>query len=71
MKTLAIGILIGITAFFLGIGIPVIINELYKIDSDYITLWTAADALAFYSVILSGLFSMGILVITIRYVSAP
>ena len=66
-KALAIGILSGTAALFLGIGIPVIINELYKIDNGYITLWSAADALAFYSVILSGLFSMGILAITIRY----
>lgn len=66
-KTLAIGILVGIIALFLEIGIPVIINELYKIDSGYVTLWNAADVLAFYSVILSGLFSVGILAITIRY----
>lgn len=64
--------------WFVGLGIigvviilvvivPIIINELYKIKDGYITLWTAADVLAFYSVVLSGIITIGALIATIYY----
>lgn len=59
------GLIIG--SLFFIIGIPVLINELYKIGSGYITLWSAADVLSFYAVILSGLISIGILIVTIHF----
>ena len=37
------------------IGIPVIINESYKANSGYMTMWGAADALAYYGTILGAL----------------
>lgn len=48
-------------------GIPLIINELYKVNAGYVTLWDASDVLSFYAVILSGIISIGILLVTIRY----
>lgn len=52
---------------FLVIGIPIIINELYKSNSGYLTLWGAEDVLAFYAVILSGIITIGALIATIYF----
>lgn len=49
------------------VGIPIAINESYKVKEGYITLWGAADVLAFYAVILSGLITIAVLVVTIYY----
>ena len=58
---------VGAVVLFFVICIPFVINEVYKIDVGYVTLWNAADALSFYSTILNGFFSVGILAITIYY----
>ena len=34
---------------------PLIINECYKLNSGYITLWSPADMLAYYGVVLGAL----------------
>lgn len=52
---------------FLVIGIPIIINELYKLNKGYKTLWDAADVLAYYSAVLSGLISIVALYVTIFF----
>lgn len=49
------------------IGIPILINESYKVNAGYITLWGAADVLSFYAVILSGLITIVVLAVTIHY----
>lgn len=58
--------LILIFIFFIFI-IPIIINELYKLEDGYITLWDATDVLSFYSVVLSGLITILALIMTIYY----
>lgn len=40
-------------AFIISLVIPVVINEAYKVGKGYITLWNAADVLAFYGEYLS------------------
>ncbi len=60
-------VLISIIIAILVIGIPIIINELYKLNFGYWTLWTAADVLAYYSVILSGIISIVALYVTIYF----
>ena len=52
---------------FFVFGIPLLINETYKIGSGYVTCWNAADVLTYYSVILSGIISIGSLATTILY----
>jgi len=52
---------------FLVLGIPVIINELYKMNTGYLTLWGAPDVLSFYGAILSGLIAVGSLIATIYF----
>lgn len=37
-----------IAAIFLLIGIPIIINECYKANCGYITVWDGADVLGYY-----------------------
>lgn len=56
-----------LSIIFLVFIVPIIINELYKVQDGYLTLWDAADVLSFYAVILSGIISVGILLVTIRY----
>lgn len=51
----------------LVVGIPIAINEAYKVDEGYITMWGAADVLSFYAVILSGIISISALIATIYH----
>lgn len=60
------GLLSFIIVFFI-VGIPLIINELYKIGNGYITLWDASDVLSYYAEILSGVIAIGTLIVTIYY----
>ena len=41
-----------IVILFLIVGIPLIINELYKVNSGYITMWGASEVLSYYGTIL-------------------
>lgn len=57
------------TMFFvllITIGIPIIINESYKIGG-YITLWNAEDVLAYYGSVLSSVTAVGVLAVTIVF----
>ncbi len=47
--------------------VPVIINELYKMDGGYITLWGAADVLAYYGILLGAFLTVLSLIITIHF----
>ena len=40
-------------ALLLIVGVPIIINECYKTNSGYMTMWGAADALAYYGAIIA------------------
>lgn len=66
MKWLVYVLLI-ILLFFVIVGIPIIINEMYKSENGYTTLWGASEVLSYYSAILSGLITIGALIATIRY----
>lgn len=61
-------ILIGVVATIgLVVGIPLIINECYKANSGYITIWTAADVLSYYGTILGTLVAVITIVVTIGF----
>lgn len=63
-------VIIGIvSAAFVIVGIPMIINELYKCDFGYETVWDAADILAYYGSILSGIITVLTVIITIAFTS--
>ena len=46
-------ILTAVIALVLIVGVPIIINECYKTNSGYMTMWGAADALAYYGAIIA------------------
>lgn len=46
-------ILIAVIALVLIVGVPIIINECYKTNSGYMTMWSAADMLAYYGTIVA------------------
>ena len=56
-----------IAAIVLIVLIPVVINELYKMNTGYITMWGAPDVLNYYGAILGSLVTVGALVITIIF----
>ncbi len=49
------------------VGVPIIINECYKTHSGYLTMWGAADALAYYGTILGTLVTITTIVVTISF----
>lgn len=52
-KVLIFVLVLGVV--FAVIAIPIIINELYLINSGYITVWEGADVLAFYGALLGAI----------------
>lgn len=48
-------ILTAVIALVLIAGVPIIINERYKTNSGYMTIWGAADALAYYGAIIASI----------------
>lgn len=47
-----------IAAIFLIVGIPIIINECYKANCGYITVWDGADVLGYYGAILGSIIAV-------------
>ena len=45
------------------VGIPIAINEAYKVGEGYITVWGGPDILSFYAVVLSGIISITALIV--------
>lgn len=56
-----------IAAIFLIAGIPIIINECYKVNCGYITVWDGADVLGYYGAILGSIIAVATLAITIHF----
>lgn len=52
---------------FVIIVIPICINEAYKCNAGYTTLWGASELLAYYGTILGAISSIAIAVMTIRF----
>lgn len=48
-------------------GIPIVINECYKSNSGYTTLWSAADVLSYYGTILGALVAITTIIVTIGF----
>lgn len=51
----------------LVVGIPIVINECYKSNSGYITVWSGADVLGYYGSILGSVIAVATLAITIIF----
>ena len=58
IKRIAKIVLIILVAIFLIIGVPIIINECYKANFGYSTVWNGADALGHYGAILGSVIAV-------------
>ena len=67
MKKAKYYVIAGIIALILIIGVPIVINELYKVNAGYMTIWGAADVFAYYGTILGACVTVGALIITIIF----
>lgn len=59
--------LIILGAVFLIIGIPIIINECYKANCGYITVWDGPDVLGYYGTILGSVIAVISIIVTIAF----
>lgn len=66
MKAFKIIFCITVTIFLIA-GIPIIINECYKANCGYITVWSGADVLGYYGAILGSTIAVATLAITIVF----
>lgn len=60
-------IIVIVTLFIIAIAVPFFINELYKDNAGYITIWGAEEVLAFYGELLGSLATIGAVYLTIDY----
>ena len=60
-------VLVVLVAIILIVGVPIIINECYKANFEYITVWDGADALGYYGSILGSVIAVVTLAITIVF----
>lgn len=56
-----------IAIFAIVAGVPLLINELYKCNAGYVTMWGAADALSYYGNVLNGCITTGTVTATILF----
>lgn len=59
--------LVVLGAVFLVVGIPIIINECYKADCGYITVWDVSDVLGYYGTILGSVIAVISIIVTIAF----
>lgn len=52
---------------FLVVGIPIIINECYKANCGYITVWDGSDVLGYYGTILGSVIAVISIIVTIAF----
>lgn len=66
-KNILVRLLIVLLSIFLIVGVPFIINECYKLNCGYITVWNGADMLGYYGTILGAVIALLTLVLTIVF----
>ena len=59
--------LVVLGAVFLVVGIPIIINECYKANCGYITVWDGSDVLGYYGTILGSVIAVISIIVTITF----
>ena len=59
--------LVELGAVFLVVGIPIIINECYKANCGYITVWDGSDVLGYYGTILGSVIAVISIIVTIAF----
>ena len=66
-KNILIWIAVIFSAIFFVIGIPILINEAYKCNSYYITMWGAPEVLSYYGTILGSVIAVATLSVTVLF----
>lgn len=56
-----------LAAIFFTFLVPIAINELYKLDIGYQTVWGASEVLAYYAELLGGIIAIVVLIITVYF----
>lgn len=59
--------LVALGAVFLVVGVPIIINECYKANCGYITVWDGSDLLGYYGTILGSVIAVISIIVTIAF----
>lgn len=59
--------LVALGAVFLVVGVPIIINECYKANCGYITVWDGSDVLGYYGTILGSVIAVISIIVTIAF----
>ena len=54
-------------AVFLVVGVPIIINECYKANCGYKTVWDGSDVLGYYGTILGSAIAVFSIIVTIAF----
>ena len=60
-------ILLILLTLFLVFAVPIIINESYKANDGYVTMWEAADVLSYYGILLGSTVTICALILTIAF----
>lgn len=59
--------LLGLLVVAALVGVPILINECYKVGVGYITIWNAADVLSYYGTIVGAAIAVATIALTITF----
>ena len=67
MKKIWKWLLLGLGAAVILVGVPVLINECYKVGDGYMTIWNAQDVLSYYGTVVGAVIAVATIAITISF----
>lgn len=67
MKKVRKWLLLVLGAAVILIGVPVLINECYKVGDGYMTIWNAQDVLSYYGTVVGAVIAVATIAITISF----
>lgn len=59
--------LLGLLVVAALVGVPILINECYKVGSGYVTIWNADDVLSYYGTIVGAAIAVATIAVTITF----
>lgn len=67
MKKIWKWLLLGLGATVILVGVPVLVNECYKVGDGYMTIWNAQDVLSYYGTVVGAVIAVATIAITISF----
>ena len=67
MKKIWKWLLLGLGAVAILVGVPVLVNECYKVGNGYMTIWNAQDVLSYYGTVVGAVVAVATIAITISF----